>query len=225
MLKVADKALSNIFFVRFKEANLGFNNALYYFMEDILTKMASKGSMDDMIKNVNSNGGHCHLCLWMLLLNLLNNLHASCGRLQSLFHLEGSSRYYQTEAVIDRQYLGITEIHIIFIKMVEQRQILQTFDVPRCKDETSIEREQEAPKGPEGKALEIIVLIKKLDKRSCVSNSSKDYLLSNLTWLEMEKKIGKAKASEAEVFFLQAVKRDYIQAFHYRTYRLVNRSQ
>lgn len=45
-----EEALKNVVFVGIEETNTGFQNACYFFIEDLLTKMASKGLLDDMLK-------------------------------------------------------------------------------------------------------------------------------------------------------------------------------
>lgn len=50
MLKTAEEALSKIFFVGFKEANMDFKNASYSFIKRTLTEMASKVSSEDIFE-------------------------------------------------------------------------------------------------------------------------------------------------------------------------------
>lgn len=47
MQMAEEDALSDISFVGFEEVNTGFKKALYYFIEDVFTEWASKGSLQD----------------------------------------------------------------------------------------------------------------------------------------------------------------------------------
>lgn len=48
--KATEEALSDFFYCGTEEANTGFEKAPYFFVEGILTKMATLGSMDDMFE-------------------------------------------------------------------------------------------------------------------------------------------------------------------------------
>lgn len=50
MQKAVEKALSDIFFVGFDGALTRFKYAFYYFVEEVLTEMASKRSLNDMFE-------------------------------------------------------------------------------------------------------------------------------------------------------------------------------
>lgn len=50
MRKKTEKALFEIFFDAFEEANAGFRNTSYYFIEGVLTVTASKDSLDDVFE-------------------------------------------------------------------------------------------------------------------------------------------------------------------------------
>lgn len=131
MQKAAEEALSDIFFVGFEELNIGFQNALYFFIEGVLTETASKRSLDDMFRRNLEGWTQSSLFIEAVTQRSLNSPHFVRPVAKSIRkNLKDQVEIYQTDRENDRKYLDTAGIPVIFVEKVGRRKIQQTYAAP-----------------------------------------------------------------------------------------------
>lgn len=222
MQKSTEEVLSNVF-GGFREANTGFNKLSYY-VQRVLQKWQQMGSWTTY-SNANRNVGRSHFCYgsFYSVFSKFSALRVISHKVHSQ-ELEWSSEIYRTEEENDRQSRKLPESSSSVSRTSVEERYRKHGRHQRAKTNEASKESKKQRKDRKERHRRPQYSSDRLVGGPNLSNSNRNYILSNKTRIELKQEIRNANMEKPDFPVLQTVKKNFTRVADYRIHRFANSS-